>query len=93
MGWQTVDERDEVGLLSEEDSDDEPGLGDDLDDEDEEREEERTAAIVIAEEGRGLIVRGDGIPLVQLQVEPGMKKQLSLCDSFDVNFDQAQHIY
>ena len=73
MGWQTVDERDEVGLLSEEESDDDHGLGDDLDDEDEEeKEEERTAAVVIAEEGRGLIVRGDGIPLVQLQVEPGM---------------------
>lgn len=72
MGWQTVDERDEAGLLSEEETDDEPGLGDDLDDEDEEeKEEERTAAILVAEEGRGLIVRGDGIPLLQLQVEPG----------------------
>jgi len=72
MGWQTVDERDEVGLLSEEETDDEPGLPDDLDDEDEEeKEEERTAAILVAEEGRGLIVRGDGIPILQLQVEPG----------------------
>ena len=38
---------------------------------DEEKEEERTSAVVIAEEGRGLIVRGDGIPVVQLQVHPG----------------------
>lgn len=75
MGWQTVDERDEAGLLSEEETDDDHGLGDDLDDTDEdEKEEERTAAIVIAEEGRGLIVRGDEVPLVQLQVEPGRKK-------------------
>jgi hypothetical protein len=72
MDWQTVDERDEAGLLSEEETDDDHGLGDELDDsDDEEKEEERTAAIVIAEEGRGLIVRGDGLPLVQLQVEPG----------------------
>ena len=75
MGWQTVDERDEAGLMSEEETDDEPCLGDDLDDEDdEEREEERTAAVLIAEEGRGLIVRGDVIPLVQLQVEPGTQQ-------------------
>jgi hypothetical protein len=75
MGWQAVDERDEVGLLSEEESDDEPGLGDDLDDDDDEdKEEERTTAVLVVEEGRGLIVRGDGIPLVQLQVEPGAKQ-------------------
>lgn len=72
MGWQMVDERDEVGLLSEEETDDDHGLGDELDDtDDDEKEEERTAAIVIAEEGRGLIVRGDEVPLVQLQVELG----------------------
>ena len=79
MGWQTVDERDEAGLLSEDETDDDHGLGDELDDsDDDEKEEERTAAIVIAEEGRGLIVRGDGSPLVQLQVEPGTGKRFAI---------------
>ena len=36
-----------------------------------EEEEERTSAVVVAEEGRGLIVRGDAVPVVQLQVHPG----------------------
>ncbi|KAG6842500.1 hypothetical protein C0991_000026 [Blastosporella zonata] len=65
MGW--VDERDEVGM-SEEETDDDHALDDDDDDE---KEEERTSAIVIAEEGRGLIVRGDNVPIAQLQVPPG----------------------
>jgi hypothetical protein len=69
MGWQTVDERDEVGA-SEEETDDDPGLGVD-EDEDEEKEEERTSAIIIVEQGRGLIVTGDGMPIAQLQVQPG----------------------
>ncbi|KAG1755090.1 uncharacterized protein EDB91DRAFT_1042494 [Suillus paluster] len=67
MGWQTVDERDEVGLTSDEETDD---LGDE-DDEVDDKEEERTSAAVVAEEGRGLIVKGEGIPIVQLSVEPG----------------------
>ncbi|KAF9036417.1 hypothetical protein BDZ89DRAFT_1100599 [Hymenopellis radicata] len=68
MGWHTVDERDEVGI-SEEDTDDDPSLdGDDYDDED---EDDRTSAAVIAEEGRGLIVQGDSVPLSQLSVELG----------------------
>ncbi|KAF8898532.1 hypothetical protein BD779DRAFT_1484423 [Infundibulicybe gibba] len=66
MGWQTVDERDEVGM-SEEETDDDHVLGE----EEEEREEERTSAVVIAEEGRGLIVHGDNVPIVQLQVQTG----------------------
>lgn len=75
MGWQTVDERDEAGLLSEEETDEDHGLEEELDDDDdEEKEEERTAAVVVAEEGRGQIVRGDGIPIVQLQVEPGTSR-------------------
>lgn len=67
MGWQTVDERDEVGLTSDEETDD---LGEE-DDEVDDKEEERTSAAVVAEEGRGLIVRGEGIPVVQLRVDPG----------------------
>ncbi|KAG2146552.1 uncharacterized protein EDB93DRAFT_1227060 [Suillus bovinus] len=67
MGWQTVDERDEVGLTSDEETDD---LGDE-DDEVDDKEEERTSAVVIAEEGRGLIVTGEGIPIGQLRVDPG----------------------
>lgn len=68
MGWQAVDERDEVGM-SEEETDDDPPLSED--DDHEEREEERTSAIVIAEEGRGLIVQGDNVPVVQLHVQSG----------------------
>lgn len=69
LSWQPVDERDEVDLTSE---DDDTDLDmDDDDDDDPDREEERTAAIVIAEEGRGLIVRGDGVATVKLRVDPG----------------------
>jgi hypothetical protein len=55
----------------------------DTDDEDEDVElnldddedaDHRTAAIVIAEEGRGLIVRGDDRPIVQLEVQPGRRR-------------------
>ncbi|KAF8973748.1 hypothetical protein BDZ97DRAFT_1776622 [Flammula alnicola] len=72
VSWQTVDEKDEVGM-SEEETDDEPGLDSlDVDEDDEkEEEEERTSAAVVAEEGRGLIVQGDNVPIVQLQVQPG----------------------
>lgn len=67
MAW-TVDERDEVGM-SEDETDDDHHLGDEEDEE--EKEEERTSAIVIAEEGRGLIIHGDNVPIVQLHVQPG----------------------
>ncbi|TFK40977.1 hypothetical protein BDQ12DRAFT_600147 [Crucibulum laeve] len=69
MGWQSVDERDEVGL-SEEETDDDHILVDDIDGYDD-KDEERTSAAVIAEEGRGLIVQADNIPIVQLRVNPG----------------------
>ncbi|KAF7982007.1 hypothetical protein HWV62_30240 [Athelia sp. TMB] len=77
MGWQPVDERDEVGL-SEDDTDDDPCLTEDLDDEedDEDKEEETTSAVKVVEEGGGLIVRGDGVPIVQLQVETGTTHML-----------------
>lgn len=67
MAWQMVDERDEVGLTSGDETDD---FADD-EDGNEGKGEERTSAMVVAEEGRGLIVKGDGIPIVQLKVEPG----------------------
>ncbi|KAN0125127.1 hypothetical protein V8E52_001679 [Russula decolorans] len=68
LSWQPVDERDEVELISDPDTEDT-----DLEVEDvsEEHEEERTSAIVIAEEGRGLIVRGDGLAVADLAVHPG----------------------
>jgi len=69
MGWQAVDERDEVGF-TEDETDDEHLLSD-ADEDEVEREEERTSAAVIAEEGRGLIVHGSDVPVVHLQIQPG----------------------
>ncbi|KAH8988823.1 hypothetical protein EDB92DRAFT_1870144 [Lactarius akahatsu] len=69
LSWQPVDERDEVELISDVDTEDTDLEVDDLPEV--EREEERTSAIVIAEEGRGLIVRGDGVPVADLVVQPG----------------------
>ncbi|KAJ7630666.1 hypothetical protein FB45DRAFT_793282 [Roridomyces roridus] len=70
MGWQNaLDERDEF-LHSEEETDDDHlllGEEDDRDDDD----EERTSAALIAEEGKGMIVQGEGIPLTELHVQPG----------------------
>ncbi|EEB93472.1 hypothetical protein MPER_07863 [Moniliophthora perniciosa FA553] len=68
MTWQTVDERDEMGV-SEEETDEDPLMTEDEYDED--VEEERTSAVVVAEEGRGLIVQGGSLPVSQLQVQPG----------------------
>lgn len=68
MGWQTVDERDEIGL-SEDETDEDHGVAYD---DDAGVEEERTSAAVIADEGRGLIVAADSMPIVQLQVEIGI---------------------
>ncbi|EMD41815.1 hypothetical protein CERSUDRAFT_110381 [Gelatoporia subvermispora B] len=67
LGWQPVDERDEVGLTSEDDTDDDVSL----DGDDQEEDEQSTNAVVIAEEGRGIIVQGDDAPIVRLQVHPG----------------------
>ncbi len=69
MGW-IVDEKDEAGL-SEEETDDEQNLIDTHDDSPEQTEEERTSAAVIADEGRGLIVQAESLPIAQLQVQPG----------------------
>jgi hypothetical protein len=70
LSWQPVDERDEVELISDPDTEDTDVDEDDLPEG--EHEEERTSAIVIAEEGRGLIVRGDGVPVADLVVQPGV---------------------
>ena len=67
-GWDTVDERDEIGLTSEEETDDEVLLDYD---EDEEDEEQPSSAVMVAEEGRGIIVRGGELPIVQIHVHPG----------------------
>lgn len=67
IGWQSVEERDE-NVLSEDETDDENLL---VDPEQDEKEEERTSAVVLAEEGRGLIVQGEGLPIVQLNVQSG----------------------
>ncbi|KAI9455853.1 hypothetical protein F5148DRAFT_1225326 [Russula earlei] len=63
LSWQSVDERDEVEIISDVSTEDI--------DLEEEQEEERTSAIVIVEEGRGLIVRSDGVAIPDLVVHPG----------------------
>lgn len=70
MGWQRPDERDEAGLSDDEAYDD-PSFDDDEDDEPEEPEEEPTSAALLAEEGRGIIVRAEDTPLVRLHVPQG----------------------
>lgn len=56
--WRVLGEREEIGLTSESETDDDACL--DLDDEGGDEEEQPTSAMVIAEEGRGVIVRGEG---------------------------------
>ncbi|KAG2023276.1 signal transducer [Coprinopsis cinerea AmutBmut pab1-1] len=69
ISWQPVDEKDEVGM-SEEETDDEHAL-DDVDSSfADEAHEERTAAAVVAEEGRALIVQAENTPIISLQVQP-----------------------
>ncbi|KAI0639341.1 hypothetical protein C8Q77DRAFT_1044055 [Trametes polyzona] len=70
MGWQRPDERDEAGLGSEDDLDDDPSFDDDEEAEEEDAVDEPTSAALMAEEGRGVIVRGDDLPIVRLQVHP-----------------------
>lgn len=73
--WQPIterDERDEVDLTSGDETDETDLDQDDLDDDDDDQEEEAHQAVVLAEEGRGLIVHGEGVPTVQLQVQNGM---------------------
>lgn len=56
--WRVSGEREEIGLTSESETDDDACL--DLDEEGGDEEEQPTSAVVIAEEGRGVIVRGEG---------------------------------
>ena len=81
MNWQSVDERDEIGLTSEDETDDEP-LPEDQEHEDEELP---TSAMIIAEEGLGVIVRGDDTPIVQLQVHPGKLALLTSLIQFRIS--------
>ncbi|KAF9480056.1 hypothetical protein BDN70DRAFT_857500 [Pholiota conissans] len=75
LTWRSLDEKDEGGLMSEEETDDDPGLdsleADDDDDDDDDKDDERTSAAVIADEGKGLIVHGDSVPINQLHIQPG----------------------
>ncbi|KAJ7900051.1 hypothetical protein B0H14DRAFT_3080449 [Mycena olivaceomarginata] len=69
MGWQhSVDERDELAASEEETDEDQILLPEDDDQDD---DEERTSAALIADEGRGMIVQGEGLPLPDLLVLPG----------------------
>ncbi|KAJ2955122.1 hypothetical protein NUW54_g14764 [Trametes sanguinea] len=69
MGWQRPDERDEVGITSEDDLDDDPSFDDDVDiDDEEDPADEPTSAALMAEDGRGVIVRGDNTK--RLHVHP-----------------------
>ncbi|KAJ6574825.1 hypothetical protein B0H19DRAFT_934950 [Mycena capillaripes] len=69
MGWQhSVDERDEFAASEEETDEDHILLQDDDDDQE---DDERTSAALIAEEGRGMIVQGEGLLLSDLNVQPG----------------------
>ena len=65
-------DHEDSGVTSEEDYEFEEARAYFDDDENLEKEEDRTAAIVIAEEGRGLIIRGDGVPVTQLDVQSGL---------------------
>ncbi|KDQ63823.1 hypothetical protein JAAARDRAFT_54011 [Jaapia argillacea MUCL 33604] len=70
--WQPVDEREEFGLTTDDETDDDVVLDEDHDGlDDDDTHEEPTAAVVVVEEGRGLIVRGEGMNLSTLQVHPG----------------------
>ena len=66
--WRSLSAREEVGLASESETDDDAYL--DLDDEEDE-EEQPTSAMIIAEEGRGVIVRGEGGSVHTIQAPPG----------------------
>ena len=69
VSWQTVDEKDEIAI-SEEETDDEHCL-DNLNDEPDKNDGEPTSAALVAEQGRGLIVHADALPIFQLQIQPG----------------------
>lgn len=78
--WRPAEEREEIGLTSDDETEDDHGLEEYEEPHLEAIAEERTAAIVIAEEGRGLIVHGEGLPISQLQVETGKSKDSTRTD-------------
>lgn len=69
QSWEPVEEKDEIGLTSGEETDDDAFLAEE--DMEDDGEEEATSAMMVAEEGRGVIVRADSVPIVQLQVNAG----------------------
>ena len=71
LSWQTVDERDEIPV-SEEETDDEQTLDNLDDDSDPNEDPEPTSAVIVAEQGRGLIVNAENVPIFQLQIQPGL---------------------
>ena len=72
VNWQhSVDERDEAGI-SESDMDDVLEEDEDIATDEDTDDDDRTSAAVVADEGRGLIVRGDGVAIHQLHVQPGV---------------------
>ncbi|KAJ7492899.1 hypothetical protein FB451DRAFT_1336695 [Mycena latifolia] len=72
MGWQrALDERDEFVASEEETDEDHLLLPDEDERDDDEDDEERTSAALIADEGRGMIVQGEGVLVTELHVQPG----------------------
>ena len=83
--WDAVDEREEFGLTTDEETDQEgehdfvAGMTEDTDDNDDEDDEDdddeldadRTAAVFMAEEGLGMIIHGEGLPVDRLVIRPG----------------------
>jgi hypothetical protein len=67
--WRALGEREETGLTSESETDDDACL--DLDEEGGDEEEQPTTAVIIAEEGRGIIVRGEGGSVHAIQAPQG----------------------
>ncbi|EGO04828.1 hypothetical protein SERLA73DRAFT_68489 [Serpula lacrymans var. lacrymans S7.3] len=67
LEWKTVDEKDEAELMTSDEAD----RINDTEDSDADSGNEPTSAVMIAEQGRGLILKADGTPIVQLSVEPG----------------------
>ena len=78
--WETVEEKDETGLTSEDETDDDAFLAEE--DLEEEREEQATSAMMVVEEGRGIIVRGTHVPIAQLQVNSGVLLEALTSSSF-----------
>ncbi len=88
MGWQhSVDERDEFAASEEETDEDQILLPDDDEQDD---DEERTSAALIAEEGRGMIVHGEGLQIQDLNVLPGTC--VILVSGSRLTSHQARHI-